>query len=115
MPVDVRRHLFGSLEDEVMRSAGKDDELRAWKERREPSPHRHGTDGVRVSPQQQHGNHDLAEALGEVSALVGEEPARQAAMALTVSGTPILGAERRNVDSARCNGEHEMSHEARLL
>jgi len=36
MPVDVPRDLFGSLQDEVVRSARKDDELGAWKERREP-------------------------------------------------------------------------------
>src|SRR5262245_12384621 len=102
MPVDMRSDLFGSIQDEVVRSARKDDELGAWKERREPSAHRHGTDGVRVSPQQQHGNRDLAEALGEVLALL-DEPAWHPAMAFAISGTPIHRAERRHVDSARCD------------
>src|SRR6266850_8112086 len=114
MPIDVRDDLFGPLQDDVVRSFREDHQLGAWEKGREPSPDRDGTDRVRVSPQEEHGSSDLAEPLAEVFSLVGE-PARQGGIALPEPGTPVLGAERRDIDTARRDREHQVPYQARLL
>src|SRR5439155_12953174 len=49
-------------EDEVVRSALEDDQLRARKELRKPLPDRGRADRIRVSPQEEPGDHDLTDA-----------------------------------------------------
>src|SRR5262249_5482966 len=101
IPLNVRRDLVSALEHEVVRSIGEDHQLGAREQLREPPPDRHGTDRVRVAPQEEHGNGDLAQPLGEVRTLATlvDEPPRHSGMPRPEAGAPVRGAQGCHVDA----------------
>jgi hypothetical protein len=83
VPVDVRSDLGGAFQRQSVRSAREDDQLAPGKQLGKAPADGDRAYRVRVSPQQQHRNADLPDALGEILPLV-QEPAREVGIAFPV-------------------------------